>query len=120
MTLHCLAFADVFPWPPASTDYFNTYLRLFYSLSVVWLGVMCADSWRGSFLLDLHIGMTLSFSSFQDGPWPLNNLEIPKLGSFPYSCSQLDQGNVFQIYNISSRVGHQHELMREDRKSVAS
>lgn len=114
------AFAHVFFWPSANTDgHFHTYLRLFHSLSVVCLRLMCADSWRGSCLLDLFTGMTLS-SSFQDGPWPFHNLRDPQPESFPDSSRQLDHISIFQACNISSRVGHQQESMREDRKRVAS
>lgn len=88
----------------------------YFTVSGVCLGVMCADSWWGSFLLDLFIGMTLSFSSFLDGPRSSPNHGVPEPGSFPNSPLQLDEARIFQTYNISSVVGRWHEPMKKGQE----
>lgn len=63
--------------------------------------------------------MTLRPPHFKVAPGPGLTSRFPA-GVVAYSPSQLDQDSVFNIFNISSVVGHKHELTREDRKKVAS
>lgn len=80
------ALTDAVPGRLQRGRYLSTCLRSFPSRGCL-LWSVCADSCSGSFLLDLSTGMTLPVPSFQDSPWPLHNLRLPKLGLLPVAQS---------------------------------
>lgn len=99
--------------------YFNVYLRLFHSPSVVHSAVVYVSTAAEAAFSLTFPGHDTFFLLISRWPPALVQPQAPGPGSLPCRHSQLDQDNVFQNYHISGRVGHQHELTREDRK-VAS
>ena len=110
-------FADVFPWPSSNTAAVSIPAWGYFSLCPLFALEWSADSWQGSFLLDLFVGMTPSPQFKRAGPCITS--ESQSRGFFPDSQSQVfDQGSVFKTYTVSSLGGHEHVLRGQEKSGL--